>query len=204
MCCIYLLSFLDKQTLNYASAYGLRADLGLVGNQYSWIASITNVGYLVGSYPSNIALQMFPIGKFISTMILIWGMLLVATVGAKNFAGLMALRFLLGTFEACIGPAWMLITSMFWKRDEQPLRMCIWLGCNGVAQMLGAGISWGLGHTHNKNLASWQLVFLVSSPMDVVPALHGRVSLTKEIAGCGCHHHCCRHDGDILLPLEPA
>lgn len=162
MCLIYLLSFLDKQTLNYASAYGLKADLGLVGDQYSWIASVTNIGYLVGSYPSNICLQKFPIGKFTSAMIITWGLLLIATVGAQNFAGLMALRFLLGTLEACIGPAWILITSMFWKRDEQPLRMCIWLGCNGVALMLGSGISWGLGHTHDTALESWQLVFLVS------------------------------------------
>lgn len=164
MCTIYLLSFLDKQTLNYASAYGLKKDLGLVGNQYSWVASVTNIGYLIGSYPSNICLQKLPIGKFISVMLLCWGGLLVATVGAKNFAGLMALRFLLGALEAGIGPAWMLITCMFWTREEQPLRMCFWLGCNGIASILGAGISWGLGHTHNTALASWQLVFLVSEP----------------------------------------
>lgn len=162
MCLIYLLSFLDKQTLNYASAYGLKKDLNLVGNQYSWIASITNIGYLVGSYPSSICLQKLPIGKFISCMLLCWGILLVSTIGAKSFTGLMVLRFLLGGLEACIGPAWMLITSMFWKRDEQPLRMCIWLGCNGISLMLGAGISWGLGHTENPHLQPWQLVFLVS------------------------------------------
>ncbi|KAF4431487.1 Major facilitator superfamily [Fusarium acutatum] len=161
MCLIYLLSFLDKQTLNYASAYGLKKDLNLVGNNYSWIASVTNIGYLVGSYPSSICLQKLPIGKFISCMLICWGALLVSTVGAKNFAGMMVLRFLLGALEACIGPAWMLITSMFWKRDEQPLRMCIWLGCNGISLMLGAGISWGLGHTENTHLEPWQLVFLV-------------------------------------------
>ncbi|KAF5560493.1 major facilitator superfamily transporter [Fusarium phyllophilum] len=77
--------------------------------------------------------------KFMSCMLIYWGVLLVSTVCAKNFAGMMVLRFLLGTLEACIGPAWMLITSMFWKRDEQPLRMCIWLGCNGISLMLGAG-----------------------------------------------------------------
>lgn len=162
MCLIYLLSFLDKQTLNYANAYGLQEDLGLVGREYSWVASVTNIGYLIGSYPSTIALQKFPIGKFIAIQLVLWGSLLIATVGAKNLASLMALRFLLGALEACIGPAWMLITSMFWTRDEQPLRMCIWLGANGISQMLGSGISWGLGHTNNPHLTPWQLIFLVS------------------------------------------
>ncbi|KAF7544106.1 hypothetical protein G7Z17_g10213 [Cylindrodendrum hubeiense] len=171
MCLIYLLSFLDKQTLNYAAAYGLKDDLNLEGDQYSWIASVTNIGYLVGSYPSNICLQKLPIGKFISVMLVSWGMLLIATIGAKSFAGLMVLRFLLGSLEACIGPAWMLITSMFWKRDEQPLRMCIWLGCNGISLMLGAGISWGLGHTNNIHLAPWQLVFLTIGVITVTAGL---------------------------------
>jgi MFS family permease len=165
MCLIYLLSFLDKQTLNYANAYGLQTDLNMAGRDYSWVASVTNIGYMVGAYPSNLALQKLPIGRFVACMLISWGILLISTVGAKNFSGLMALRFLLGALEACIGPAWMLITSMFWTTDEQPLRMCLWLGSNGIAQMLGAGISWGLGNVSNPVLEPWQLIFLVRYPL---------------------------------------
>jgi len=56
----YLLSFLDKQTLNYANAYGLQADVGLVGRDYSWVASVTKIVYLIFSYPSSACLQRFP------------------------------------------------------------------------------------------------------------------------------------------------
>lgn len=126
MCFVYFLSFLDKQTLNYANAYGLQADLGLKGTDYSWVASVTNIGYLVSAYPSNVALQKFPIGKFVACALMLWGVLLMCTTAVKNFAGLMTIRFLLGAAEACIGPAWMLLTSMFWTREEQPFRMC---GC---------------------------------------------------------------------------
>jgi hypothetical protein len=65
-----------------------------------------------------------------------------------------------GFAESGIGPAWVLITSMFWTRKEQPLRMCIWQSCIGVSQLLGAGVSWGLGHAHGA-LKPWQLIFLV-------------------------------------------
>lgn len=128
MCFVYLLSFLDKQTLNYSNAYGLQEDLGLHGNQYSWVASITNIGYLVCAYPSNVALQKFPIGKYVAINLMVWGTILMLTTTAKNFAGIMALRFVLGGAEACIGPAWMLLTSIFWKREEQSFRMSWWLG----------------------------------------------------------------------------
>ncbi|KAI5861178.1 hypothetical protein GGS23DRAFT_598704 [Durotheca rogersii] len=125
---------------------------------YSWITSITNIGYVVGAYPSTYRLQKYPIGKFISIKRLSWGNILTAAVGARNFAGMMVLRFILGALEACIAPAWMLITSMFWIRGEKARRVCIWLGTNDVPLMLGAGISWGLGHT-NPHLEPWQLIF---------------------------------------------
>lgn len=161
MCLVYLMSFLDKQTLNYSNAYGLQEDLNLHGTDYSWVASITNIGYLVSAYPSSLLLQKFPIGKFVSCAMLLWGSILMLTVLVRNWSGLMAVRFFLGGAEACIGPAWILLTSMFWTREEQPFRMSFWLGCNGIAQLVGAGLSWGLGHASSTVLASWQLVFLV-------------------------------------------
>jgi hypothetical protein len=44
--------------------------------------------------------------------------------------------------------------------------MSLWLGFNALSAMVGAGLSWGLGHTHG-SLATWQLVFLVSSSFDL-------------------------------------
>ena len=168
MAFVSLLSYMDKGTLNQANAYGLQTHLHMTGREYSLVASAANIGYLVGCYPCNLLLQKLPIGKMVATFILIWGILLVGMVGVKDFGGLMALRLLLGIFEACVGPAWMLITSMFWTRDEQPLRMCIWLGCNGIGSMMGAGLAWGLGHTHDGALSPWQLIFLVSQDWPIV------------------------------------
>ncbi|KIM92936.1 hypothetical protein OIDMADRAFT_62060 [Oidiodendron maius Zn] len=160
MCFVYFLSFLDKSTLNYANAYGLQTDLHLVGRNYSWIASITNFGYLAFAFPMTVALQKLPIGKVIGTMLTLWGVVLIGTVGAKNFADMMVLRFILGGLESGIGPAWMLLTTMFWTKKEAPLRMSFWLGCNGLSQIIGSGLSWGLGHTHS-HLSPWKLIFLV-------------------------------------------
>jgi hypothetical protein len=53
------------------------------------------------------------------------------------------------------------IHQRFYTRDEQPLRMCIFLAFNGVATMLGALFGWGLGHAYSPVLKTWQLIFLV-------------------------------------------
>ena len=138
ICMTYMIQFLDKLSLNYASAYSLIPDLGLEGQRYSWVAAIFNLGYLFWAIPANLLVQRLPVAKYTGTMIFIWAILLICHVAAKNYAGMLALRFLLGMFEASISPAIMNICSLFYTREEQPLRMCIFLAFNGMATMVGA------------------------------------------------------------------
>lgn len=161
LCAAYILQFLDKLSLNYASAYTLIPDLGLRGQRYSWTASASNFGAVAWAIPTNFLLQKFPVGRYSGVMILIWGILLLCTAAARNFATIFALRFLLGMAEANIAPACMMICSMFYTRKEQPLRMCLFLSMNGAATALGSLIGFGLGHVKSDRVASWQLIFLV-------------------------------------------
>jgi MFS family permease len=164
MCWVYFLQFMDKQTLNLANAYTLQTDLNLQGRDYSWVASITNIGYLVCAYPVTILLQKLPIGKFVSVMVMVWGAILMLMCTVNNFAGIAAFRFLLGGAESCIGPAWMLLTTIFWTREEAPLRMSFWLGMNGLSALASAGIGTGLGSIPHPPLPVWKLIFLVCMP----------------------------------------
>lgn len=47
---------------------------------------------------------------------------MMAHAATKDFSGLMAARFFLGVGEAGIAPGFSLITGMFYKREEQPVR----------------------------------------------------------------------------------
>jgi hypothetical protein len=46
----------------------------------------------------------------------------MSTALTKNFPGIAAARFFLGCFESALTPAFVLITSVFWKRQEQAVR----------------------------------------------------------------------------------
>jgi hypothetical protein len=100
---IYCLQSLDKTSLSYASVFGLIQDAKLVGDEYSWLGSIVYVAQLVMQPLISFMLVKVPIGKFISVMVLLWAIILCGMVGAKNFGGLMATRFLLGAAEAAVG-----------------------------------------------------------------------------------------------------
>lgn len=47
---LYLLQYLDKNGINYASVYGLQKGTNLHGDDYSWLSSIFYFGYMAGEY----------------------------------------------------------------------------------------------------------------------------------------------------------
>ncbi|PVH82427.1 MFS general substrate transporter [Cadophora sp. DSE1049] len=163
----YMLSFLDKQTLNYSNAYGLQPDTHMTGDDYSWVSSALYFGWLIGAYPSNLALQRLPIGKMIGTMLFIWGSICMLQAAVFNFSGFFAIRFFLGFVEACISPAWILLTSMLWTREEQPLRTSFWLSVNGMSSIIGALLSYGLGHVDGLAIPNWKLIYIVVGAMTI-------------------------------------
>lgn len=168
LCITYLLQFLDKLSLNYASAYSMNADLKLKGNDYGDIAAIFNVGYLIGSIPGNWLIQKFPVAKFTGVSLIIWAIILICHLGAKNYSGMMAIRFFLGVMEASISPSNMMMCSMFYNKREQPFRMCTFLSMNGVATMVGSLLAYGLGHATSVSLKPWKLIFLVFGVLNLV------------------------------------
>lgn len=168
LCITYTLQFLDKLSLNYASAYTLKPDLGLTGQRYSWVAAIFNFGYLFWAFPSNWILQKVPVAKYTTGMLVVWAVILIAHVGAKNYGGILTLRFILGMFEAGISPTCMMICGMFYSKKDQPFRMCTFLSCNGIATVLGALLGFGLGHAESKSLQSWKLIFLTIGLLNLV------------------------------------
>ena len=42
LCLIYGLNYLDKTTLSYASIMGIKKDIGLVGDDYQWLSSVSS------------------------------------------------------------------------------------------------------------------------------------------------------------------
>lgn len=89
-----------------------------------------------------------------------WGVLLMCQAAVNNFASLAALRVLGGAFEAIADPAFMLITSMFYTREEQPSRISAWYVWNGVGVAGGGMIGFGIAHIKGA-IATWRYEFLI-------------------------------------------
>ncbi|CAH0041940.1 unnamed protein product [Clonostachys rhizophaga] len=156
----YFFYYVDKTTLSYAAIFGLKEGLNLQGQEYSWLSSCFYFGWLVWAIPSNLLMQRSPPAWYLSFNIFMWGALLMAQAGAHNFAGLLALRILSGAFEAIADPAFMLITTMFFTREEQPSRISAWYAWNGIGVAGGGLIGYAIGHIQGA-LASWRYEFII-------------------------------------------
>ena len=111
------------------------------------LGTVFYLSYLLFEFPQNIALQRFPVGKWIrcvslavplsfpkyalltSINILVWGIALACTSACNNFVGLFILRFILGMCEGSVTAGFMIVTSMFYTRNEQTLRVGYWCMC---------------------------------------------------------------------------
>jgi MFS family permease len=160
MCVCYMLQLLDKLTLNFSSQLGLIQDLNLHGSQYSWSSSIFYFGYFIWTWPSSWLVVKLPLGKYITGTVLVWGAVLMCHGACNNFGELMAARFCLGAAEAAIAPGFSLIVSMFYTRDEQPLRQGLWYAGNCIANIFGGLLCFGIGHIQS-SLATWRVLFLI-------------------------------------------
>jgi sugar phosphate permease len=139
----YAFFYIDKTTLSYAAIFGIREDLHIHGLQYSWLSSIFYFGFLFWALPTNFLMQRFPIGKYLGANICMWGILLMCQAAAKNFTTLAVLRALSGAAEACSDRAFMIITSMWYSRRQQPIRMGLWYTANGFGIALGGLLGYG-------------------------------------------------------------
>ncbi|KAH7361857.1 major facilitator superfamily domain-containing protein [Plectosphaerella cucumerina] len=160
MLAVYFLQGLDKATIAYSSIFGLIEDTNLKGDQFSWLGSIVYVAQLIAQFPLAWLLVKLPIGRFTGCMVCFWGLTLTLMAAAHTFRSLLVARFFLGAFEASIAPSFVAITSMFWRRREQPMRMAMWYAMNGFTNCFGSLITWGLASIPTP-LKPYQVIFVV-------------------------------------------
>ncbi|KAH2848965.1 hypothetical protein KXW36_006565 [Aspergillus fumigatus] len=172
---IYMLQYLDKNSLNFASVYGLKQGTHLHGQDYAWLGSIFYFGYLIAQYPAGYTLQRLPMGKVLSITTIMWGALLMTTPACHNFAGIAANRFLLGLLEAVVNPGFVLLMSTWYTAKEQPLRLEAYYCTNGIATMFGGKeqdrlIGYAVGHI-TSGLPRWMYVFIIFGAVSVATGI---------------------------------
>lgn len=160
MCCSYFLQFIDKNSLNLAAVLGIKDHLKDHPNGFANLGTIFYAAYIFAMPISSYLLQVLPTSKFLSICIIAWGVVVACHAACKSYASLMVIRSLLGIFESSLSPGLIVISSMYWTKEENMKRTGIWVSFAGLSTIVGGLLSFAFQHVH-ASIESWQIFFLV-------------------------------------------
>jgi MFS family permease len=170
MCLVFFIQYLDKQSLAYTSVYGLLEDLSLSPTQYSWLTSGFYLTQLVAEVPFIYIMSRLPLAATIGATIIAWGIACLALAAPQDFTSFLAVRCLLGLAETIIAPAFITLISTWYTKEEHPLRVASYVSCNGIAQIVGSLMMYGIGERASSfgALAPWRVMFLICGGITIV------------------------------------
>ncbi|KAF2416429.1 MFS general substrate transporter, partial [Tothia fuscella] len=151
-------STIDTSNITNAFVSGMKEDLNLYQNQYNYIVVSWTVGYI----PSNFILTRVPAhSKSCSTKYIGWTVFTFALAGAKSYSHLLALRFVVGLFEAGYWPALYNILGSWHNERELGKRNGILQSAVSIAPIFSGFLQAGIFNSLNGHLglAGWRWLF---------------------------------------------
>lgn len=137
-------------------------DLNLSSSEYSVALIVFFVSYVVFEVPSNLVLSRTRPSLFLPTIMFIWGGITCCMAAVKNYHQLVALRFVVGIFEAGFAPGILLILSSWYKKNEQSKRFGVYISAavlsGAFGGILAGAITGGLDGAHG--IAGWRWLFV--------------------------------------------
>ncbi|KAJ5399962.1 hypothetical protein N7465_010451 [Penicillium sp. CMV-2018d] len=160
---LYLFSYMDRSNIGLAKIAGMEEDLHLTSHQYYTAVIVWIIGYTISAVPSNMILSRTRPSVFLPIITFAWGSIAALIGAVRNQGQLIALRFLLGVFEAGFGPAVIFLISTWYRKNEQSKRFLIFLTAGILSGAFGGVISGAITSTLDgaHGIRGWRWLFIV-------------------------------------------
>jgi sugar phosphate permease len=125
---IYFLCFLDRtnignaKILNSSTGDDMQSSTNMSDYQFVIALMVFLVAYAIFEVPSNILLKKLRPSRWLAFLMFCWGAMTIALGGTRSFAGVTAVRFLLGMFEAGLFPGLVYYLTFWYKHNERSVR----------------------------------------------------------------------------------
>lgn len=120
------------------------------------------IAYAIFEVPSNYLLTKLSPSKWIGFLMLAWGAITMGLGGTTNYAGVTAVRFILGMVEAGLFPGLVYYLTFWYRTDERSLRVALILASATLGGAFGGAIAYGVGHMNGTHgLEAWRWLFIL-------------------------------------------
>ena len=163
---LYIVAYLDRINVSFAILQ-MRGQLGLSDRVYGRAAGMFFAGYFFFQLPSNLVLEKFGVRRWISGLMVIWGVISCLMIFIRGPFSFYAMRFLLGAAEAGFFPGMILYMKRWFPANARARAVAWFMTANPIAGIVGSPISGALLGLSGRGLSGWQWMFL----MEGVPAI---------------------------------
>ncbi|KAL5379316.1 hypothetical protein DPSP01_008588 [Paraphaeosphaeria sporulosa] len=172
---MFLMNYLDRINVSNARLAGLQKDLQMTDTLWNTGISTFYVGYLVGQLPGNLWLAKGNPRLVLPTMMMAWSIGTICMPAMTNAAGFAVCRFFIGLAEAPFFPGITLMTSSWYTKEENPMRMAIWHAGNTISNILSGFLAAGILTNMDDilGLHAWQWFFIIEGAVSILVAAAG-------------------------------
>jgi MFS transporter, ACS family, tartrate transporter len=164
---LYVVAYLDRINVGFA-ALQMKDQLGFSDSVYGFGAGIFFLGYFIFQVPSNMVLERVGARRWISTLMVLWGIISASMLLVHSPATFYSLRFLLGATEAGFFPGVVFYLRGWFPPAVPAGVIALFMTAGPISGVLGGPISGALlDWDRRAGLAGWQWMFLLEG----VPAI---------------------------------
>jgi MFS transporter, ACS family, tartrate transporter len=165
----YVMSYVDRANLGYV-AQPMSRDLGLDAAQLGLAGGLFFIGYILVEVPSNMALRRFGARRWITRILVTWGIVTAATAAVQTVGQLYLVRVLLGFAEAGLAAGILLYLTFWFPRRHRSWAMPAFFLMIPLSSIVGAPLAaallaWGQDLF---DMAGWRSLFLVEGVLTVL------------------------------------
>ena len=157
---LYIVAYLDRINVSYA-VLQMRGQLGLSDRVYGRAAGMFFAGYFFFQVPSNLILDKVGVRRWISALMVAWGVISCFMIFIRGPVSFYGMRFLLGAAEAGFFPGMILYMKRWFPARARARAVAWFMTANPLAGLFGSPISGALLGIHSASLAGWQWMFLI-------------------------------------------
>ncbi|KAI8583857.1 hypothetical protein K450DRAFT_169011 [Umbelopsis ramanniana AG] len=163
---LYIFAAMDRSDLGNAQVAGMQKDLGATSKEWTLVASLFYVGYIVAQPIGTLYLRRINPPVIFSFACCLWGVLTILMLTTKNYGQATAIRVLIGLSEGLLQAA-PLYLSLWYKGSELGTRGAIFFSVSSLAGACNGLIAYGLesNFSNKPPFAPWQWLFLIEGIM---------------------------------------
>ncbi|OBT41015.1 hypothetical protein VE00_08240 [Pseudogymnoascus sp. WSF 3629] len=171
---LWFISLIDRVNIGTARIQGLEKDLGMnpLGTQFNIATVVVFVGLMLAEVPSNWLVKRFSPTTILCSECIILGIFTIGQGLVTNFAGLVAMRFIIGILEAGLIPGSIFLLSAYYPRYELQWRVSMLHVGNATSNAFGGLLAFAVASIKSSNgWSGWRWIFVIEGLITVALTL---------------------------------